>query len=144
MQRQGLVTEVKNDLVSVQLLRHSACSNCGGCAIGKAESKTQIVTALNKANAKEGQYVELVMPKGTIANAALIAYGIPLVALLTGLLIGSALELTQLQTFGIGLIGLLGSFAFNRFFLERFRKSKNKYQVVAISIVDKENVEGVF
>ena len=144
MQRHGLVTEVKGELVTVQLLRHSACSNCGGCAIGKAETATQLVTALNQTKAKVGQYVELVMPQGTIANAALTAYGIPLVALLTGLLIGGALKLTEVQIFGLGLAGLVGSFAFNRFVLEKFRKKKKKYQVVAINIVDEKNVEGVF
>ncbi len=139
MYRQGLVTGQAGDYVEVEILRHSACSSCGGCALGKAESKSETIKALNRTQAQVGDLVELALADGRIARAALTAYGIPLIAMLAALLIGLRLQLSDISTLILAVVALAGSYALNKFLLEPWRTKAKKYQVVAIKIVKGEN-----
>ncbi len=144
MNRQGYVNRIIEDNVEVSLMRHSACSQCGGCAIGRAESKAEVILAINKANAVAGDYVELYLPDSNVATAALIAYGIPLIAMMAGMVIGGQLGFNDGGALIFGLAGLAGSYLLNKFILEPKRLDKIKYQVIAEKIISEENIEGVF
>ncbi|WP_430886304.1 SoxR reducing system RseC family protein [Fusibacter sp. JL216-2] len=88
MNRNGVVTEVKGERAVVQLLRHTACGECGACQLGD-DSKQIRIECANEVGAQVGEFVEIDLESPNVLGAAFIMYMIPLVALLVGVLGGT-------------------------------------------------------
>jgi len=88
MKRLGKVVSVEKNKAKVILRKHSACGDCGACHLGEENMEMQI-DAINTINAKEGDIVEIDMETQNVLTAAFLAYGIPLIALLFGILTSS-------------------------------------------------------
>ncbi|MGL5717500.1 MAG: SoxR reducing system RseC family protein [Paraclostridium sp.] len=87
MNQKGYIVKiVDRNTVKIKMQKHSACASCGKCA-SSTDKKDIIVEADNSIGARIGDYVEVNMDSINVIKAALIAYVIPLVALLGGTII---------------------------------------------------------
>jgi len=86
MVRSGEVVEVKENRATVVFDRPDACANCNGC-LGKQCTHVDI-----EVKADVGDIVEVQMPDQSVLKASAIAYLLPVVLLVTGLLLGDALH----------------------------------------------------
>lgn len=114
----GTVTELRGDMALVRFKRTKACGDCHACvSFGTDEAGTEIRNTLG---AKVGDRVAIELHSGSVFTASLILYGIPLAALLAGVLIGSRISDAAAALIGIGaaLLALLCI----RLFEPRFRK----------------------
>ena len=112
------VTEINGDTAVVRFKRSKACGDCHACvSFGTDEAGTELKNTLG---AKVGDRVAVELHSGSVFTASLILYGIPLAALLAGVLIGSRISDTAAALIGIGaaVIALVGI----RLFEPRFRK----------------------
>ncbi len=86
MKRPGEVTQVRNGMMQVTFCRPDACQSCGACEGGKKEHAIWV-----RGEACVGDIAVIDMPDRTVVRASLIAYGVPLVCLLLGLILGSVI-----------------------------------------------------
>ncbi len=109
MKQSGVVISINGDRAKVVLQRHSSCAGCNACKIGDEATKIE-VEAINSINAKIGDYVEVNMDHQNVLAAAFIAYALPLIALIVGVVIGGILfetvGLDQYSEIGAALLGL--------------------------------------
>lgn len=110
MKQCGVIISTDGDRAKVMLQRQSSCGDCTGCKLGNEDTKME-VEAINPINAKIGDWVEIDMEHQNVLAAAFIAYAIPLIALIAGIVVGGilldAIGLAQYKEIGAGLFGLL-------------------------------------
>ena len=88
MAEKGIVTELKdNNIAYIKMKRTEACAKCRACVSGLSE-KDMFIDAENDCDASVGQWVELEFDNNGFFYAVLIMYGIPFVALISGILLG--------------------------------------------------------
>ncbi|MBQ4086459.1 MAG: SoxR reducing system RseC family protein [Clostridia bacterium] len=87
--------------------RPEACMKCRACDYGL---NAETIVELPKGNWQEGDTVELDLERGRLSKASLWAYGVPLLGLLVGLVLGSVLALPELWQAALGLLGALAGF----------------------------------
>ncbi|GAB2903404.1 hypothetical protein GCM10027046_36000 [Uliginosibacterium flavum] len=88
MQSEGVVTRIDGARAYVKVMRAGGCGRCheaGGCGgVNQDESRAQEFLVMNSFGANVGQQVRLEIPDGATVMAALLAYGLPLLALVLG------------------------------------------------------------
>ncbi|MDP3447169.1 MAG: SoxR reducing system RseC family protein, partial [Eubacteriales bacterium] len=100
----GLVTAVTNGSVQIRFLRSSACAHCGAClTVGESEME---ITLPNTVGAKEGDRVAVDLSPKRLVQASLLAYAVPLVLLIGGVLIGSRIADWAGLAMGVGACGI--------------------------------------
>ena len=102
MQRIGEVTAVHGDLLEITFCRPSDCGKCNAC---HNANKVMQITVEGKADVGDSAVVE--MPTGTVVQASVLAYGLPLAGLLLGLAAGATLFPQNADAAGV-LCGALG------------------------------------
>ena len=135
MIEKGIVSELRDGKIIINIKRHPACSACRLCA--KNEAQLMRIEVENSVKARAGDRVELHLDDGIILKGALIAYVLPLAFLLTGLFGGNFLagfiefsEFRELFGAVCGIIFLVLSF----FVIQRFNlinREKFKPTVIA-------------
>lgn len=131
MNRTGIVKAIKGDEVIIELVRHSACGDCGMCGHSH-ESKCVEVKATNNIGATVGEEVMVEMPDQNLVKVAMVVYTVPLIALIVGVMLGN-LMITQMQgqekelmSFAVGAVFMAGTF----FWVKHYdKKAAHKYQV---------------
>lgn len=129
---QGTVKEIKNRKAVVRVEKSSACAHCGSrseCDI--LSGREMLIEVVNDLEAKEGDYVELSVPAGSLLKLSLMVYFLPVVALIVGAVVGN----DAAKTFGLdstlasiicgGLSMVITFFALRMF--GKGDKAKNKY-----------------
>ena len=121
---QGVVVAVAPDAVWVETVRASTCgacqakSACGHHLINQEQSGQRArlrVPVCDNFDYQVGDSVTLGLPEGALMRGALWVYGLPLLLLFLGALLGSSLPVTAFDAsavFGMG--GLLAGFVINR------------------------------
>ncbi len=136
MRRPGEVTEVRNGMLQVTFCRPDACQSCGACEGGKKQTVIWV-----KGQARVGDIAVVDMPDSTVIRASLIAYGMPLICLLLGLILGSVLmpgqELAAAAGAGIGLLLSLLLLKVT----EKYRAGKPGWSPEIIDILPREEAE---
>lgn len=89
MKEYAQVIDVEGDNAVVLVRRTSACGKCGACGMGNKDELR--LTLPNIVKAKTGDFVLLDLTSGKALNAALIAYGFPLLMMIVGAILGSKL-----------------------------------------------------
>ncbi len=111
---EGTVVAVRGDTAEVLLRRSRLCEGCGSCCV-LVDGDTMLAEADNRAGAKKGDRVVVDLPAGTSIRAAYILYGIPLLAFLVGIglgswvgsaLFGGGITVVFGLVFGFGLLAL--------------------------------------
>jgi len=143
MRQCGTIISTDGDRAKVVLQRHSACGDCQGCRWGDEDMKMEI-EAINSIRAKAGDRVEIDMENQNVLAAAFIAYMIPLIALIAGVVLGSLIldkiGVTQYKEIGSGIIGLV--FTAVSFILIKTKENSfksNKDFVAVITAVSEES-----
>ena len=102
MRQPGEITEVKNGMMEITFCRPEACAACNACEGGKKEHKIWV-----RGEGRVGDIALVDMPDRMVVKASAIAYGLPLVGLVGGMLLGNTLSGGQdawsLAGAGIGL-----------------------------------------
>ena len=100
----GLVTAISGGTARVRFLRGSACAHCGAClTVGDSEMEISLPNTLG---AKEGDRVAVDLSPKRVVQASLLAYAVPLLLLIAGVLIGSRIADWAGLTFGIAACGI--------------------------------------
>ena len=111
MQSEGVVTRIEGSRAYVKVRRSGGCGRChevGGCGgVSQDESRNQEFLVVNSFGANAGQRVRLEIPDGATVMAALLAYGLPLLALVLGAVVASFVWQTDLAAALGAVIGLL-------------------------------------
>jgi sigma-E factor negative regulatory protein RseC len=83
----GLVLAVVDGTAQIRFLRSSACAHCGAClSVGDSEME---ITLPDTLGVKEGDRVFVDLSPKRLVQASLLAYAVPLLLLIAGVLIGS-------------------------------------------------------
>ena len=115
----------EGDSVWVETLQGSTCSGCAarsGCGQGVMRrwfSRESLCLELHRAEGDDtayavGQWVEIGIPEGVVVRAALLAYLLPIVMLMLGAALGSALFAGELAVLLLSLLGLGGGIGLAR------------------------------
>ena len=86
MLRTGKVVASSGGEMEVCFERPEACAHCGACAGQKEKTLAKL-----SGNVPAGRWIEVDMPEGQVLKASILAYVLPLIMLLGGLALGSAL-----------------------------------------------------
>jgi sigma-E factor negative regulatory protein RseC len=83
----GIVKSIDGVIAKVSVPRKSACESCtaGTC---KPDEQSMEIEAFNKAKAKVGQKVRIVVKAYTYLKGSILVYGIPAIALIIGAVFG--------------------------------------------------------
>ncbi len=100
----GRVTQVSGEKVTVVFKRGAACGSCKACSESSNENEMEI-SAYNDCDAKIGDTVAVKMEAEFMLKATLIMYGIPLVTMMLGFVIGNFVS--QLVAFATGIVFLM-------------------------------------
>lgn len=135
----GKVADIKDKTAIIKIQRKSSCGSCTACGMKKDQNEILIPVA-NDLGAKLGDWVELELKSISILKASTIAYVIPLIALIIGVVGGYALaeQLSQdTELYGAigGIIFTILSFVAIRVVDPLFNK-KGDYTPKMISIIN--------
>ena len=140
LRKTGTVISVEDEMIHVLFERPEACAKCGACAEGRAKCTTITL----RAKAEVGDEVDVEIPEGRVAQASILAYTVPLIFFIAGLLASSAVrELLHLtisaDLFSVvcGLVGIGLSLLVLRA-LEPHMKKSGTWQPRVIAVRPKE------
>lgn len=115
MEEEGRVINLKEDLATVEIEKKSACGTCRACTLGSGN--TMITEAENPLGAKLGQRVRVEISSKEILKGAFLIYILPLLALISGIVLGLTItdrlgfkESSQTVGLVLGLVFLVLSF----------------------------------
>jgi len=133
----GIVIEIEGELVRVQPHQHTACSSCGSSQICFPEDKTApIIEANLRHKVNVGDLVELTHQDTPRLFAALIVFGLPVVTMLAGVLLG--MNATGSESQG-GIAGALAGLALGLLlvrFVNRLVKTNASLRPTIGSVLD--------
>ena len=96
VEEQAVVVVLKDEMAMLEVIRRKPCGLCGqtrGCGAsmwGKLlRHRPRIFKALNRIDAKVGDFVVVGVEEQALLRSALLVYGIPLLALLAGAIVAS-------------------------------------------------------
>ena len=140
MQQRGFVSIADERIAKVIIQRESACGHsCSSCGGGCNSENSIILDLDNVLNANVGDYVIVESKSSTILKSAFIAYIMPLLLMIVGILIGMAvfenLGYANFETYGFG-VGMV-FLAVSYFILKHvdnkyFRNNDGLFEMVEI------------
>ena len=140
IEEEGVVVETSGGNAKVEITRKSACESCSAAGVCHPVDESYM-DAVNPLGAIKGQKVKVVIAPQMYLKASIILYGIPLVSLIGGAILGKNLALTyaaaahsDLWAFVAGLGCLVISFVFIRRYNKKVEKTE-KYKPVIIEIL---------
>lgn len=86
MIEEGIVADVKDGKLIVNIKRHPACGSCRACSI--AEGRLMKIEFENTINAKKGDRVKIELDDLAILRGSILFYVTPLLGLIFGIFIG--------------------------------------------------------
>lgn len=105
MLQYGVVTQTNGENATVRFMRTKACVNCGACmTIGENEAQVEIPNTLH---ARVGDSVRVELHEKGLLRAGLLAYILPLCALLLGIALGIQISSVAGMLIGLGSAALV-------------------------------------
>ena len=132
MERVGEVVGVSGNQLQVVFCRPADCAKCGACHGGRAQMELKLT-----GKAQKGDQVVVEMPTGNVLKASVLAYTVPLIGLVGGMMLGNALKFTadsNLNAIIGGAAGLLTAFLIIRL-SDRFIKQNPKWQPQLVRVI---------
>lgn len=111
---EGTVSSIEGDVVTVNILQHSACSSCQArsiCRTSESKEKTVCVKTCDAGLYRVGQSVVVTGSVHQGMSAVLVAFGIPLLLVLATVVIGKALDFSDALSAGLALAVLVPFYA---------------------------------
>jgi sigma-E factor negative regulatory protein RseC len=93
IKEQGIIQEIKRHKAVVRVQQTSACAHCQSRASCDVSKRDMLIEVSNDLHAKEGDYVEISVPEGTVLKLSLFVYIMPIMALFLGAFLGAAVAL---------------------------------------------------
>ena len=119
----GIVTAINGGDAQIRFLRGSACAHCGAClTVGESEMEIALPNTLG---AKVGDRVSVDLSPKRVVQASLLAYAVPLVLLIGGVLLGSRIADWVGLLFGVAACGI--GYLILRI-IEKQSKNKTRFQ----------------
>lgn len=135
MEEKGTILDIQDQTMTVRFQRSAMCEKCGACQHANEEMRMQIQRIKE---AEVGDQVTVSLGKGTFFKAALVAYGIPLLALLVGLLLGAYLPITQNAEINSLIVGVaFAACAFAGLRLTEPRRQQNQSYTPKVDSLEK-------
>ena len=132
MNKFGIVTKCEKDFAFVRITRDSMCGdNCGSCNL--CGNKNIEIKAINSKGAKPGDRVEMNMPEQSGFSASLLAYGMPMLILIAGIIVGAVLGYAEL--FGVISLGVIALWYIFLMVLEKNKKYAQRLTPEIVKIV---------
>lgn len=129
MVRTGEITEVREGMIRISFCRQEACEKCGACDGNKKKADLWI-----SGDGKVGDIAVVELPESAVIHASAVAYGLPLVLFISGLIAGGMLlPGKEYGVAGGGLIGLILAAAMIAF-TENKRKAQGRITPKLISV----------
>lgn len=140
MQQRGFISTADDRLARVIIQRESACGHsCDSCGGGCNSSNSIILELENTLGAKAGEYVIVESKSSTILKTAFVAYIIPLMLMIVGVLIGMKVfeEMGyanyEILGFFVGMVFLGTSYFILRYIDNKYFKDNDRlFEMVAI------------
>lgn len=144
MKQTGVVQAVHGPYVDILVKRPDACHGCGACKL--ANDEPRMVTARNDVEASVGDTVEIELSGTTLMRAVGLAYGVPLVMFMTGLLLGEPIARRIGLAINPSLASAIGAFIFlgaGYYLIHHYDRSLGvgAFMSTATEIVDSAHVE---
>ncbi len=138
MQEYGVVLRTNGKLADVSIRQQSACAKCGKCQLAH-ESKDLTISAVNQAGATAGQVVCLEMGHRDVVTAGLLVYGLPLLMLFLGVIIGQ-IWFGELGAAMTGFLALGITYGLIRWRLEPRLQANQRYSIVITHVINEREV----
>ena len=87
MRQPGEITALRDGMMEITFCRPEACAACNACEGGKKEHRIWVRGA-----GRIGDIAIVDMPDSMVVKASAVAYGLPLIGLMGGLLLGSLIS----------------------------------------------------
>jgi positive regulator of sigma E activity len=88
----GMVIKLDGDQAVVRMKHEGSCRKCGAAAIGLCKAgQMQVVTVRNSRRARVGDTVKIGLARDIQSQGYLLAFGVPPVALVAGIVVGHVL-----------------------------------------------------
>ena len=131
---EGTVVSLHEGNAVIQFKRGSMCGHCGICeAAGRDSMRVELQ---NRLNAGIGDSVRVSMSGKALVSASVLAYAIPLVLFLAGVLIG--VQFSELAGILLGILFCGASFFVLRAVEKRIRHTK-RYEPVMTEIISRKD-----
>lgn len=126
MKETGLVVGIEGKNAKITIERKSACGSCKGCRLGSSDETSMTIEVSNEVGASVGDLVAVDMESTNVLLAAFIMYGIPLLALLTGVFFSYGLS--QIFNYSSDFIHMIWGILFTviSFFIIKMNEEKIK------------------
>jgi positive regulator of sigma E activity len=132
----GKVTAITDDIAQVVFERKSSCDKCKVCSMDKGGNVS--LKLKNDIGAKVGDVVEVGISDKRLTQSNLIIFGIPLLMLLIGMVIASALKLSELYSILIGFGSLVFGFVII-FIIDKVAAKNNSFSPKILRVLNIEN-----
>ena len=131
MRQPGEITQVRNGMLQITFCRPEACAACNACEGGKKEHVLWV-----KGEGRLGDIAVVEMPEQTVAKASFLAYGLPLVTMLSGMVLGSILGNGGDAGTAIGAAAGLGVGALVLGLTEKKRKGRPEWSPKLVEVLE--------
>jgi sigma-E factor negative regulatory protein RseC len=125
IEHEGIVTEVSPQFIKVRIVNESACASChakGSCTTADLQDKI-IDIYQTESNVQPGQKVMLLGKKTLAPKAVLLAYGYPIILILTVLITTFFLTNNELLSGGLALSVLVPYYVVIFLLKDRLKKT---------------------
>lgn len=142
IEERGVVIKTEGIMATVKVQKRGSCEGCIARGVCEPSEDAMEIEALNPIEAKIGQTVEVSIIPQTYLKSAIYVYGLPLIVLIVGAIIGK--NIGDLYMEGIdsdlvaailGLGGFFVTFIFIRLWSKRAEK-KTEYKPIIERIVE--------
>lgn len=134
----GRVTKIANGNARIEIEKRSACAECHAGCVCDLGKRVMMVEAADPIGVRENDMVQVSIPTDSALQASFVVYGIPLFALIVGVLGGEYLG----NMFGIStvleILGGFGLLALSLFFVKYYDnifRQNRKNQPVIIKVI---------
>ncbi len=139
----AIVIALRGDQAEIAPLGNFGCTHCnsgGGCGSGKlaqmfCSNKPRQFSAMNSAGARVGDEVRVVLPEGVLLRSSMLIYGLPLLLLLAGAMLGVALAGASADRDGYAVLGAMGGLLAG-FAASRVMTMNGNHRAVVQSVVE--------
>ena len=128
MLRTGKVVAASGGELEVCFERPEACAHCGACAGQKEKTTVRI-----PGDVPAGRWIDVDMPETQVLKASVLAYVLPVVMLLAGLALGSALFAREVLWAVTGILCMGLSWLILRL-IEKRMKQKDVWQPKIVNV----------
>ncbi|MDK8275918.1 MAG: SoxR reducing system RseC family protein [Peptoniphilus duerdenii] len=113
MKQTGIVFELNDNKAKIIVTRLAACgSSCESCSAHCGENKQEYINVKNDIGLKIGDRVEITTDSKAVLKYIALVYGLPLIFLISGVVIGMLLNLKEMYSLLVGFVFMIVSFIF--------------------------------